>query len=126
MLALRNIPKEDLSDSTLSELVFGQSMRLPGEFFKESSTTDMPDNLFSDNLAKFIQSIKFFPSRTSKHPSYVDPALFDPTTTHVYVRADRHLPPFHLTYTEPNQMIERHCKYFELNLRTNTECVTLD
>ena len=126
MLALRNMPKQDLSDSTPSELVFGQPVRLPGEFFEESSATDMPDDHFSDNLAKFIQSIKFFPSRTSNHPTYVDPALFNPATTYVYIRVDRRLPPLHPTYTGPYQVIQRHNKYFELNMRTHTERVTID
>ena len=126
MLALRNMPKQDLSDSTPSELVFGQPVRLPGEFFEESSATNMPDDHFSDNLAKFIQSIKFFPSRTSNHPTYVDPALFNPATTHVYIRVDRRLPPLHPTYTGPYQVIQQHNKYFELNMRTHTERVTID
>ena len=126
MLALRNMPKQDLSDSTPSELVFGQPVRLPGEFFEESSATNMPDDHFSDNLAKFIQSIKFFPSRTSNHPTYVVPALFNPATTHVYIRVDRRLPPLHPTYTGPYQVIQRHNKYFELNMRTHTERVTID
>ena len=126
MLALRNMPKQDLSDSTPSELVFGQPVRLPGEFFEESSATDMPDDHFSDNLAKFIRSVKFSPSRTSNHPTYVNPALFNPATTHVYIRVDRCLPPLHPTYTGPYQVIQRHNKYFELNLRTHTERVTID
>ena len=50
MLALRNMPKQDLSDFTPSELVFDQPVRLPGEFFEESSATDMPDDHFSDDL----------------------------------------------------------------------------
>ena len=85
MLALRNMPKQDLSDSTPSELVFGHPVCLPGKFFEESSATDIPDDHFSDNLAKFIQIIKLSPSRTSNHPTYVDPALFNPAITHVYI-----------------------------------------
>ena len=33
LLALRNMPKEDLDFSTPSDLLFGQPVRLPGEFF---------------------------------------------------------------------------------------------
>ena len=86
----------------------------------------MSDDHFSDNLAKFIHSIKFFKSRTSNHPTYVDRALLNPATTHVYFRVDRRLPPLHPTYTGPYQVIQRHNKYFELNMRTHTERVTID
>ena len=33
LLAMRNTPKEDLCHASPCELVFGESMRLPGEFF---------------------------------------------------------------------------------------------
>ena len=126
LLALRNTPKEDLSDSTPSELVFGQPVRLPGEFFDESNEPNNPDCNFSDNLAAFIRSIKFSPARASKRPSYIDPKLLDIATTHVYVRIDKRQPPLYPSYMGPYQIVNRNRKYFELNMRTHAERVSID
>ena len=126
VLALRNVPKEDLGNSTLSELTFGQPVRLPGEFFDESREESMPNSDFSDNLAKFISNIKFSPTRPARRPSWVDPKLLDPSTTHVYIRIDKRQPPLFPAYMGPYQVVKRFSKYFELNMRTHIDRVSID
>ena len=126
VLALRNTPKEDLQNSTPTELVFGQPVRLPGEFFDKSLEEDSPDRNFVNNLATFISNVQFSPPRTTNRPSYIDPKLIDPTTTHVYIRIAKRQPPFHPAYLGPYQIVDRHPKYFEINMRTHVERVTID
>ena len=80
----------------------------------------------SDVLAKFIKSIEFSPSRTSKRPSYIDPNLLAPSTTHVYIRINKRQPPLYPAYMGPYQIIKRHAKYFEVNMRTHIDRVSID
>ena len=91
LLALRNTPKEDLCHASPCELVFGESMRLPGEFF-ESKDERLEHILFANNLAKYIASVRYHCPRQHNRPSYVKKALFLPETTHVYLRIDSHKP----------------------------------
>ena len=126
VLALRNMPKEDLQHSTPTELVFGQSVRLPGEFFDESLEEDSPDRNFVNNLATFISNVQFSPPRATNRPSYIDPKLMDPTTTHIYIRIAKRQPPLHPAYLGPYQIVDRHPKNFEINMRTHVERVTID
>ena len=126
VLALRNTPKEDLQNSTPTELVFGQPVRLPGEFFDKSLEEDSPDRNFVNNLATFISNVQFSSPRATNRPSYIDPKLMDPTTTHVYIRIAKRQPPLHPAYLGPYQIVDRHPKYFEINMRTHVERVTID
>ena len=52
LLALRNMPIEDLDFSTPSDLLFGQPVRLPGEFFEPVS-----EDAFNINSSSFAQSL---------------------------------------------------------------------
>ena len=126
VLELQNVPKEDHGNSTLSALAFGQPVRLPGEFFDKSREESMPNSDFSDNLAKFISSIKFSPTRSARRPSWVDPNLLDPSTTHVYVLIEKRQPPLFPAFMGRYQVIKRFSKYFELNMRTHIDRVSID
>ena len=37
MLSIRTTPKEDMENATLAEMVYGETVRLPGEFFNDRS-----------------------------------------------------------------------------------------
>ena len=126
VLALRNMPKEDLANSSPSELTFGEPVRLPGEFFDKTSEKSAPDNTFADNLTNFISRVQFSPARSTRHSSYIDPKLLEPSTTHVYIRIDKRQPPLHPTYMGPYQVVKRHPKYFEINTRTHIERISID
>ena len=129
VLALRNLPKEDLGFASPSEIVLGQPVRLPGEFFENTpiNTNQSTNiNIFANNFAKYISNIPFSPARTSHRSSHLDPHLLNPQTTHVYIRVDRYRPPLHPAYKGPYKIVQRHRKYFEIDFRTHIENVSID
>ena len=125
LLALRNTPKEDLCHASSCELVFGESMRLPGEFF-ESKDERLEHTLFANNLAKYIASVRYNSPRQHNRSSYVEKALFLPETAHVYLRIDSHKPLLHPVYKGPFKVLDKREKYFIIDFRTHTDKVTID
>ena len=77
LLALRNMPKEDLDFSTPSDLLFGQPVRLPGEFFESVSEDafNINSSSFAQSLSHYMQQIPYFAPRRTKRAHYVDKAL---------------------------------------------------
>jgi len=66
LLGMRAALKEDLQCSA-AELVYGEPLRLPGEFFASSSATDRIEDLtaFTTQLRKYIARLR--PTPTSRH-----------------------------------------------------------
>lgn len=64
LLGIRSAFKEDLNASS-AELLYGEPLRLPGEFFQtsESGTTDITD--FTARLQTFVKNLQ--PTPTSRH-----------------------------------------------------------
>ena len=86
LLGIRTALKEDTS-STAAEMVYGTTLRLPGEFFTASPTTSLADP--SDYVYQFkahIQLIRPPLPRPTKRNSQVSEALS--TATHVFIRHD--------------------------------------
>ena len=92
LLALRNMPKEDLDFSTPSDLLFGQSVRLPGEFFEPVSEDafNINSSSFAQSLSRYMQQIPYFAPRRTNRAYYVDKALMDPSMTHFFIKIDSH------------------------------------
>ena len=89
LLGIRTTLKEDLS-CTSAELVYGTTLRLPGDFFSFPAEQD-PSTMVS-RLSHTMQSQEFLPPKWhGTHPTYIPADLHK--TTHVYVRRDAHAPP---------------------------------
>ena len=73
-----------------------------------------------------MASMKFSPARQTNRPFYVDPNLLDPATTHVYIRVDCHKPPLHPADKGPYRVVKRFRKYFEVDIRTHVERISVD
>nr|XP_009858312.1 uncharacterized protein LOC104265615 [Ciona intestinalis] len=87
MLGLRAAYKQDLTCSS-AELVYGTTLKLPGQFFDEPTTTTADHRTFLDGLRKRMQSLRpTLPRPLLQNPSYIDNKLF--SCTHVFVRVDR-------------------------------------
>ena len=128
LLALRNMPKEDLDFSTPSDLLFGQPVRLPGEFFEPVSEDafNINSSSFAQSLSRYMQQIPYFAPRRTNRAHYVDKALMDPSTTHVFIKIDSHRPPLHAVYKGPFRIIQRHPKYFVVDLPTHIDNISVD
>lgn len=81
--------KEDLS-CTSAELVYGTTLRLPGDFFTAPTIED--PSSFVSRLRSSMQHLQFVPTRWhGRRDVYLPHDLH--TATHMYVRRDSHKPP---------------------------------
>ena len=128
LVALRNSPKQDLDYATPCEITFGETLRLPGEFFEEHahSSSDLPDQAFVHNLHRFVQSLRYQPPRTANRPSHLERELFGPETTHCYVRINSYKPLLHPSYRGPYRILEKHPKYFVVDFLSHRDKVSID
>ena len=125
LLGLRSVPKDDLGCAP-SELVYGTTIHLPGEFFEASTTKDVPaaSNLLTQ-LRNTMATLR--PKQTSHHgqqTSHVPVELQD--CTFVFVRQDAHRTPLQCTYDGPFRVLERAAKYFTLDLHGKCDTVSVE
>lgn len=108
-------------------MVFGESTRLPGEFFENTvdEYQDPPQN-FVRNLAQFSATLSYKPPRHVDRKSFIEKALFAPQTTHVYVRIDSHRPPLRPVYKGPYKVLEKTKKHFLIDIHSGTDRVSID
>ena len=78
LLALKNTPKQDLINYFPAELLFGDSVRLLGEFFEErdANTRFEPGPDFVPNLSRFITFLPYFQPRKTNKQRFLDSSLF--------------------------------------------------
>ncbi|KAF2345355.1 Reverse transcriptase domain [Trinorchestia longiramus] len=112
LLSLRNLYKQD-QKATTSEMLYGQSLRLPGDIVNpDVSTSFSPQNQnsYSDRLKRCMTQIRYVAPRPTQTVDKLDPAL--ETCTHVYVRVDAVKPALTRPYEGPFLVTKRTAKYF--------------
>ena len=122
LLGIRTALKEDLS-CTAAELVYGTTLRLPGEFFTSSSELGDPSTYVS-RLKSSMQLLQATPPRPSQRTPYISPALS--TCTHVFIRCDATRRPLQQPYNGPYKVLKREDKYFTLDVNGRRDNVSLD
>ena len=123
MLGLRSAPKEDLQASS-AELVYGQPLRVPGEFLPDATT---PWSAASHRAVSRGVADAFIPIPTSRHclpQSYVPKDL--PSARYVFIRHDSHRTPLQPPYDGPFRVLETGAKNFVLDMGGKPERVTVD
>ena len=125
LLGVRTALRED-TQSTAAEMVYGTTLRLPGEFFTSSSDSTPADPLdFVSQLKVRMQQIRPSPSRsTHARTSHVSDELS--TCTHVFVRADGVRKPLQPPYNGPYRVVTRTDKHFTIEINGRKETVSLD
>ena len=124
LLGIRTALKEDIS-ATVAEMVYGTTLRLPGEFFTTSPTNSLPDpSDFATNLRNHFKSIRPSPPRQTQRNSNIPPALS--TTTHVFIRHDAVRKPLQPPYDGPYPVVKRTDKHFTVNINGRNETVSID
>ena len=125
LLGLRSAPKEDLGCAP-SELLYGSTIRLPGEFFKATTSTAGPD--VSDLLTQLRTTMaRLRPTETShhrRHTAHMPAELL--SCKFVFVHHDAHCSPLQCTYDGPFRVLERAAKYFTLDLNGRRDTVSVD
>ncbi|XP_018796083.1 PREDICTED: uncharacterized protein LOC108973326 [Bactrocera latifrons] len=104
LLGLRTAYKPDLKVSP-TEMLFGTTLRIPGDFFVTASTPADPQT-FVRKYRQIIQAIR--PTSTAHHTKH---KLFllkkIGTCTHVFKRVDSTKKPLEQSYTGPHEVIQR-------------------
>ena len=122
LLGIRATLKEGLSCSS-AELVYGTTLRLPGDFFSDPVFVD--PSSFISRFRQSMQSQQFVPTQWHGSPNtYLPPDLH--SASHVYVRRDAHKPPLTRPYTGPFRVLRRSDKHFTLEVNGKPEEITVD
>ena len=119
---IRTALKEDLH-CTSAELVYGTTLRLPGEFFTPTQNPLNPPTYVSQ-LKSFLQLLRATPPRMAQRTVYVDPSLS--TCTHVFIRHDATRKPLQQSYNGPYEVLKREDKHFVVNINGRHDTVSLD
>lgn len=125
LLGMRTAWKDDLSTSS-AELVYGEELRLPGDYFESTSRQNPVDYTnFVHRIRSHIQSFKSSPiTRHGTHKVFVHKELS--TTSHVFLRQDAVRRSLQSPYTGPFEVLERHDKYFKINYKGKPINVSID
>ncbi|XP_017466481.1 PREDICTED: uncharacterized protein LOC108359237 [Rhagoletis zephyria] len=122
LLGLRTAFKEDLN-ATPAEMVYGENLKLPGEFFDSK-----PEYTESDFLEKLKSTIaKLKPVSTTSHAKnkvFVQKDINN--CTHVFVRDDSVKPPLKQQYDGPFEVAKRFGKYFDVVIGNKVTRVSID
>lgn len=122
VLALRNTLKEDLQ-TTPAELVYGESLQLPGAFFDDPPQTPTSD--FVRAMQKHFADIKA--PDTSHH---VRPKMFLPkelkTCEWILLRTDAVRRPFQRPYEGPYKVVSRSDRAMTIKKHGKDEKVSID
>ncbi|GBM67971.1 Retrovirus-related Pol polyprotein from transposon 412 [Araneus ventricosus] len=126
LLGMRACLKEDIGASP-AEMVYGQCLRLPGEFFRNitSSRQMLSEDTFLQRLRLYTRRLR--PVPTSHHSSstfFVHPDLR--TSSYVFVRCDTVRKPLEQPYQGPFKVISRNDKFFKININKRQSTVSID
>ena len=122
LLGIRATLKEDLS-CTSAELVYGTTLRLPGDFF--SSPTLVDPSSFVSKLRQTMNSQRFIPTEWHSSPTSHVPSDLN-SASHVYVRRDGYKPPLTRPYLGPFPVISRAPKHFTVDMNGKETTISLD
>jgi hypothetical protein len=124
LLGIRTALKQDLN-STAAELVYGTSLRLPGEFFTPAPTTSLPNpSEFLNTLKTHFRHIKPISPRPATTKANIPQGLA--TATHAFIRHDAVRKPLQPPYNGPYPIIKRTDKHFTIKINDRTDTVSID
>lgn len=125
LLGIRSAVKED-SKCTAAEMVYGSSLRVPGEFVQPCTPdTIMDPAAYAARLRSIMATLSPASSRRTPPTSTYFPAALD-SCTHVFVRRDSVKRPLQPPYDGPFQVISRTPKYYHLAMRGKVDTVSVD
>ena len=125
LLGIRTALKEDLH-CTAAELVYGTTLRLPGEFFGFAATSQPADPAdFVQRLKTTMQQLQAPPVRPQQQrSSHIPNGLL--TGTHAFVRNDAVCKPLQSPYDGPYKVLSRSDKHFTPEIHGQRRTVSVD
>ena len=125
LLGIRTALKDDLHCSA-AELVYGTTLRLPGEFFVEPTVDCTADPAsYAVRLKSAMHKLRAVPVR--KQPRRAVHISDDLSScTHVFIRHDAVRKPLQHPYNGPFKVLKRADKQFTVDVKGRREVVSLD
>jgi transposase InsO family protein len=123
LMGIRSTVKEDLGTSP-AELVYGETLHLPGEFFAPTKIINSSGSLLS-RLRRKTSELR--PTPTTNHAKYnafIPNALA--TASHVFIRQDHVRPSLDPPYRGPYQILERSDKTITVSINNKRSVISLD
>ena len=125
LLGIRSSLKEDLHCTT-AELVYGTTLRLPGEFFNVTETNTLSDpQSFVSRLRHTMQLLRPVPaSHNACSKPHVSKDLS--SCTHVFIRKDASHRSLQPRYDGPFEVLRRDTKFFIVSVNGQRQTISLD
>uniref|UniRef100_A0A2H1X147 SFRICE_030921 n=1 Tax=Spodoptera frugiperda TaxID=7108 RepID=A0A2H1X147_SPOFR len=124
LLGVRSAFKED-AQASAAELVYGQPLRLPGEFFDPQADETIDTTDYLSRLRSLVRQLR--PSPAARHNKYNKFFIFKdlPTSSHVFLR-DCTAGGFKPAYSGPHKVIERGDKVYKIVVNGKQVTVSID
>ncbi|KFD71773.1 hypothetical protein M514_01674 [Trichuris suis] len=124
LLGLRCAIKADLGHAP-AELVYGSTLRLPGEFFERTAAvTDTDPSGYADLLKTSMQRLRPVAPRSSLRSPFVSKALSD--CTHVFLQSPSRPHGLNPSYSGPHAVLGRTTKTITININGQETAVAID
>lgn len=124
LLGIRTTIKEDLNCSP-AELVYGQTLKIPGDMIIPSEIDHSTTNFLIQNLRTTMQNTKCTKPDVRNSSQIYIPKNLD-NCTHVFVRVDKVKPPLTPPYDGPFEVIRKLRKYFIINQNGKHNSISVD
>ena len=122
LLGIRTALKEGIA-STTAEMVYGTTLRLPGEFLTPSPPS-LPDaSNYISTLKTHMQTLQPSLPRPTQQHCHIPVGLS--TATHVFVRHDAVRRPLQPPYDGPYPVLKRTNKHFTLHINGRKDTVSI-
>ena len=106
-----------------AEVVYGTTIRLPGQFFCKYPQTPLDVTSFVHRLTAKMANIVYNPPAQCKKTTYVS-KLFE-TCTHVLVRDLARTHSLQPVYRGPFKILKRHKEYFAISINNGAQNISL-
>lgn len=126
LLGIRSALKEDLQ-TTPAELVYGETLRLPGQFLSPQDDFNVADiTEYATRLRSHMANLTPRPAswHSSASPFYIPKSL--ETCSHVFLRIDRVRHSLEPPYEGPYKVIKRQAKFYTVDIKGKQNTVSID
>ncbi|CAN7938351.1 unnamed protein product, partial [Ixodes hexagonus] len=124
-LGVRSALKLDLG-CTAAELVYGSTLRLPGEFFNSNKNSQtVPPQTYLDNLRELIRELQLtLPRLPDSQKVFISQEI--QTCTHVFIRKEGSKKSLTPPYDGPFKVLKRTEKTMTLDVNGHTQTIAID
>lgn len=110
---------------TPAEMLYGQVLRLPGEFLAaEDSTTILPSTLVTKLKEKLNLMVPVITEHKCRRKPFVTTDL--KSASHIFIRHDAVKKPLQMPYDGPFTVLERSEKFFKINVNGTERNISID